>query len=66
MRHGSLSLVVGNRVGTDPSGESARPNAFAGVEVFGGAKSNVIGGTKAGSANVISGNANSGVAISRA
>jgi len=45
---------------------SAIGNSVAGVGIFSGAQSNVIGGTTAGAGNVISGSPNDGVAISQA
>ncbi len=61
---GSASnLVEGNSIGTDPAGNSARPNSF-GVLVSNGATSNTIGGNAAlGAGNVISGNSLDGVEI---
>jgi hypothetical protein len=37
------NCVLGNRIGTDASGESALPNAYGGVCVYNGPKANVIG-----------------------
>jgi titin len=54
--------VIGNFIGTDPSGTAAMGNLF-GVYIYDGAKSNIIGGTTAGERNVISGNEFHGVAI---
>jgi hypothetical protein len=50
------NIVEGNFIGTDPLGISAIGNQFAGVEINGGAQSNVIGGITTGARNVISGN----------
>ena len=47
------NLVVGNYIGTDSSGSQALPN---GVGLFIGTPDNTVGGTTAGSRNVISGN----------
>jgi len=64
--------VIGNYVGTNAAGTAAIANGFtdiamdiysSGIAVFGGAKSNVIGGTTAAARNVISGNAAYGVGI---
>jgi titin len=60
----SNNLVQGNYVGTSATGSNAIPNAQFGVGVWGGATGNLVGGTNAGAANVISGNANCGVFIS--
>jgi len=49
-------------LGTDPTGTQAEANDV-GVEIDGGATSNTIGGTAAGSSNVISGNGVFGVRI---
>ena len=49
------NLVMGNYIGTDVSGSLVRGNSGAGVFIE-GAPSNTIGGTVAGSRNVISGN----------
>ena len=55
--------VQGNYIGTDINGTADLGNTFYGVVLFGGAQSNIIGGTVSGSGNVISGNNASGVAI---
>jgi len=57
------NTVQGNLVGTNPAGTAAIPNAYAGVEIFGGAQSNTIGGKVAGARNILSGNSSQGVAI---
>jgi len=62
----SANVVQGNYIGVDPSGNTAIPNAWAGVDMFGGAQGNLIGGTAAGARNVISGNASQGVVIGQA
>jgi hypothetical protein len=59
----SGNMIQGNYIGVDPSGNTAIPNAWAGVDMFGGAQGNLIGGVTAGSRNVISGNASQGVVI---
>ncbi len=60
-------LVQANRVGTDPSGNAERGNGTQGadgINVTGGGSSGVtIGGTSAGTGNVISGNLSDGVAV---
>ncbi|MCA1685749.1 MAG: hypothetical protein LC745_07125, partial [Planctomycetia bacterium] len=61
------NTVQADRIGTDPSGSSARGNGYDGVYVYGGpnnpggASGNVIGGPRAADRNVISGNGNVGV-----
>lgn len=57
------NLVQGNYIGTDPAGTTAKPNAGAGVVIYGGTQSNTIGGTTPSGRNVISGNTGQGVAI---
>lgn len=51
---GSDNVVIGNYIGVDVTGATALPNTGTGLNVFG--KNNQIGGTIAGSRNVISGN----------
>src|SRR5688572_13279696 len=51
----TLNLVQGNYIGLDPSGAAALVNA-RGVLIQNGATNNLIGGTTAGSRNIISGN----------
>ena len=55
--------VQHNFIGTNLAGTAALPNN-AGVQIFGGAASNTIGGTTASVRNVISGNNFQGIAIS--
>jgi titin len=57
------SSVQGNLIGTDATGTSALGNGGNGISITGGASSSLIGGTFAGSRNVISGNSQDGVAI---
>ncbi|HET7720199.1 MAG TPA: right-handed parallel beta-helix repeat-containing protein, partial [Acidimicrobiales bacterium] len=63
---GSDNIVIGNRIGTDPSGAAAAGNLDAGVVLDGGAARNRIGGTVALDRNVISGNAIDGIRASGA
>jgi CSLREA domain-containing protein len=58
--------VAGNYIGVDRSGTAALGNGQHGVGLFGGPANNVVGGTAAGSRNVISASAWSGVGISDA
>jgi M6 family metalloprotease-like protein len=58
----TANAVQGNFIGTNAAGNGAVPNGN-GVELFGGPKSNTIGGTVAAARNVISGNRYHGVAI---
>jgi len=55
------TLIVGNKIGTNASGESPIGNLY-GVGI-GGGTSNTIGGTTAGAGNLISGNATAGIEI---
>jgi titin len=57
------NIVRGNYIGTNAAGTSAIPNAYQGVEIFGGAQGNTIGGTNSGARNVISGNTFDGVSL---
>ena len=57
------NTVRGNLIGTDRHGTAGIGNGFIGVRITQGASDNVIGGTIAGSRNVISGNFNAGVGI---
>ena len=62
----SGNVVLGNYMGVNAAGTAALPNLSVGVGIFGGATNNTIGGTAAGAANVVSGNANQGVVVSGA
>jgi len=55
-------VVAGNRIGTSASGTAGVPND-AGVTIVDGASANTIGGTTAGSGNVIAGNQEDGVTV---
>ena len=50
------NVVQGNFIGTDVTGQKALPNGFAGLTIFSGATSNLVGGILSGARNVISGN----------
>lgn len=56
--------IEGNYIGLNPSGTAAIPNGWAGVEFFGGVKSNIVGGNNPGARNIISGNTLQGVLLS--
>jgi len=60
----SGNVVIGNYIGTDPSGSHAIGNGH-GVSIWGGAQNNTIGGSTPGERNLISGNTWSGVDISQ-
>jgi len=57
------NVVAGNYIGLDPSGAAAIPNTWSGVNIYGGAQSNLVGGTLPGAANVISGNSIQGISF---
>ena len=59
----TANLVEGNLIGTNAAGTAAIGNSGDGVQITGGASGNTIGGTVAGSGNVIAGNSGNGVAI---
>ena len=58
---GNNDLVESNYIGIDSTGNHAMGNGEAGVAIIDGATGNTIGGTAAGSGNVISANAGDGV-----
>ncbi len=60
----SNNTVLGNYIGTDITGNLGRGNTWAGVLIGNGATTNTIGGTAAGSGNLISGNIDTGITIS--
>ena len=57
------NVVRGNYIGTNAAGTAAIPNAYQGIEIFGGAQNNTIGGTISGARNIISGNTFDGVSL---
>ena len=62
----AANLIQGNLIGTDFTGATAVPNGFAGLTIYSGATSNLVGGTSASARNVISGNYSYGVVIGTA
>ncbi len=58
----TANTIEGNYIGTDTTGSAPLPNAGPGVDVLTGATDNTIGGTIAGSGNVIANNS-TGVAV---
>ncbi len=60
----TANTVQGNFIGTNASGMAALANGSNGVYISVGATNNTIGGTTAGTRNLISGNLGHGVAIS--
>lgn len=59
----NLNLVEGNFIGTNAAGTGTIANGFRGITIFGGAQSNMVGGTSAGAGNTISGNTFEGIAL---
>ncbi len=57
--------ILGNFIGTDPSGKAAAPNQGNGITISGNAN-NIIGGTDSGAGNIIAFNSQSGIAIESA
>ena len=57
------NVVAGNRIGTDPTGSASLSNRYSGIDISGGAYSNLVGGTSYALANVIAGNGGSGISI---
>ena len=62
----NANKIQGNFVGVSPTGAAAMPNTAAGIRVTGAAKNTVVGGTVAGSGNVISANVGGGININGA
>lgn len=60
---GSANLVQGNYIGTDAAGTISIPNKMEGIWIAPGAQDNVIGGSRPGERNVISGNSLFGLSI---
>jgi titin len=60
------NVLVGNLIGTASSGTTALPNLWDGVMITGGATNNTIGGSTAGTTNLISGNKRFGINITGA
>jgi titin len=56
-------VAQGNYIGIDASGSAALGNDFVGVRLTGGAHGNTIGGTVAGSRNVVSANGSHGIRL---
>src|SRR5208283_3766295 len=57
------NVILGNYIGTDAGGSFMVSNALGGVFLADGTSQNIIGGTKAGAGNVISGNLGNGILI---
>jgi CSLREA domain-containing protein len=58
------NVVQGNYIGTQADGASALPNLLGGVSVSNGASGSSVGGTAAGTGNVIAFNGGDGVSVS--
>jgi hypothetical protein len=63
MDQSSGNVVEGNYIGTDATGTKALGNAANGVEITDRSFFNTVGGTVAGSGNLISGNGQNGILI---
>lgn len=60
----TVNIIRGNYIGTDATGTVAIGNGLTGIVLTGDASSNIVGGdSTAGEGNLISGNANSGIAL---
>lgn len=57
------TVIQGNYIGVDAAGLAGVSNYFAGIEINGGPKSTLIGGTITGARNIISGNGAQGIGI---
>jgi hypothetical protein len=57
------NTVKGCYIGTDPTGTMDLGNGLAGIQIYGGASHNVIGGTTAEERNICSGNGWSGIDV---
>ncbi|HTR42752.1 MAG TPA: M12 family metallopeptidase [Pseudomonadales bacterium] len=60
------NIVEGNYIGTDITGRKPLGNVYAGVAIYGGSQSNLIGGTSTGARNIISDNGTYGITLSDA
>ena len=61
---GVSSLIQGNSIGTDRAGGKAVPNTLRGIDDEASGTGTTIGGSTAGTGNLISGNGRSGILIS--
>jgi hypothetical protein len=59
----SGNVVEGNYIGVDVSGEHPIRNDWAGVNLYGGAAGNLVGGTLPGMGNIVSGNGDQGILL---
>lgn len=58
------NVIMGNFIGTDPSGKIAVSNALSGVDISGATSGNIIGGTSVAARNILSGNGQYGIWLS--
>jgi CSLREA domain-containing protein len=58
------TIIRGNYIGVDITGNGALPNGDRGVQIESGANGTIVGGSVAGQGNVISANGNDGIIIS--
>ncbi|MCX6137105.1 MAG: FG-GAP-like repeat-containing protein [Ignavibacteriales bacterium] len=57
------NIIKGNFIGIYKNGSAAQNKQSSGIEIYGGARSNIIGGNTPSSRNVISGNVYDGIGI---
>ena len=57
------NVVLGNYIGTDPSGSNAVPNGKSGVFIGNGSTGNIVGSTNPAGRNILSGNTEYGIII---
>lgn len=62
--YGNFTVIQGNYIGTNASGDSAIPNTSGGISILGAATSTQIGGSSFGAGNLVSGNGGSGIGLS--
>ena len=60
----NANVVSGNYIGLDATGSFSVANTYNGLGIWGGSSSNIVGGSNAGTGNVISGNIEYGLLIS--
>ncbi|HEY2413676.1 MAG TPA: hypothetical protein VGI40_15610 [Pirellulaceae bacterium] len=62
----SFNVVAGNWIGIDITGSASGANAKGGMDIFGGATQNTIGGLAPGAGNVIAFNSQKGISLTDA
>jgi hypothetical protein len=60
------NVILGNLIGTGPSGTTGVPNSANGVLITASSRSNIVGGVLAGQANIIAFNAGDGINVAAA